>query len=205
MRAADIDFLKGLRKVCDEFGLLLMFDEVQCGVGRTGKFFAHEWAGITPDIVATAKGIGGGFPLGVCLATNKVAAAFQPGAHGTTFGGNPLAMAVGNAVLDVILADGFLDNVNKVAAYLDKRMDELLRRFPKSFESKRGIGLIRGLKCAPAVLNTELVDKLRVLGLLTVSAGDNVLRLLPPLIITNAEVDSAIDMLAAAAAEAKAA
>lgn len=205
MRAAQIEFIQGLRKVCDEFGLLLMFDEVQCGVGRTGKFFAHEWAGIAPDILATAKGIGGGFPLGVCLASDRVAAAFQPGSHGTTFGGNPLAMAVGNAVLDVLLEDGFLDRVNKVAAHLDRRLDEMLRRFPGAFEAKRGMGLMRGLKCASSVVNTDLVDKLRGLGLLTVGAGDNVLRLLPPLIVTNAEVDSAIDMLAAAAAEAKAA
>lgn len=205
MRAAQIEFIQGLRKVCDEFGLLLMFDEVQCGVGRTGKFFAHEWAGIAPDILATAKGIGGGFPLGVCLASDRVAAAFQPGSHGTTFGGNPLAMAVGNAVLDVLLEDGFLDRVNKVAAHLDRRLDEMLRRFPGAFEAKRGMGLMRGLKCASGVVNTDLVDKLRGLGLLTVGAGDNVLRLLPPLIVTNAEVDSAIDMLAAAAAEAKAA
>ncbi|WP_374371417.1 aspartate aminotransferase family protein [Dongia sp.] len=205
MRAAQIEFIQGLRKVCDEFGLLLMFDEVQCGVGRTGKFFAHEWAGVAPDILATAKGIGGGFPLGVCLASERVAAAFQPGSHGTTFGGNPLAMAIGNAVLDVLLEDGFLARVNKVAAHLDRRLDELLRRFPGAFESKRGMGLMRGLKCASGVTNTDLVDKLRGLGLLTVSAGDNVLRLLPPLIVTNAEVDSAIDMLAAAAAEAKAA
>lgn len=205
MRAADIEFLQGLRKVCDEFGLLLMFDEVQSGVGRTGKFFAHEWAGVTPDIVATAKGIGGGFPMGVCLATNKVAAAFGPGSHGTTFGGNPLAMAVGNAVLDIILADGFLDNVNKVSAHLDARIDELLRRFPDTFDGKRGKGLMRGLKCAGGVVNTEMVERLRGVGLLTVGAADNTIRLLPPLIVTNAEIDSAIDMLATVAAQAKAA
>jgi acetylornithine/N-succinyldiaminopimelate aminotransferase len=205
MRAADIEFLQGLRKVCDEFGLLLMFDEVQSGVGRTGRFFAHEWAGVTPDIVATAKGIGGGFPMGVCLASNKVAAAFGPGSHGTTFGGNPLAMAVGNAVLDVVLADGFLDNVNKVSAHLDTRIDELLRRFPGAFEAKRGKGLMRGLKCASGVVNTEMVESLRGVGLLTVGAADNTIRLLPPLIVTAAEIDSAIDMLAAVAAQAKAA
>jgi acetylornithine/N-succinyldiaminopimelate aminotransferase len=204
MRAADIEFLQGLRKVCDEFGLLLMFDEVQSGVGRTGKFFAHEWAGVTPDIVATAKGIGGGFPLGACLATNKVAAAFGPGAHGTTFGGNPLAMAIGNAVLDIVLDGGLLDHVNKVSAHLDARIDDLLRRFPGAFESKRGKGLMRGLKCASGVVNTEMVEQLRGAGLLTVGAGDNVIRLLPPLIITAAEIDSAIDMLAAIAAQAKA-
>jgi acetylornithine/N-succinyldiaminopimelate aminotransferase len=204
MRAADIEFLQGLRKVCDEFGLLLMFDEVQSGVGRTGKFFAHEWAGVTPDIVATAKGIGGGFPLGACLATAKVAAAFGPGAHGTTFGGNPLAMAIGNAVLDIVLDGGLLDHVNKVSAHLDARIDDLLRRFPGAFESKRGKGLMRGLKCASGIVNTDMVEQLRGAGLLTVGAGDNVIRLLPPLIITAAEIDSAIDMLAAVAAQAKA-
>jgi acetylornithine/N-succinyldiaminopimelate aminotransferase len=205
MRAADVEFLQGLRKVCDEFGLLLMFDEVQSGVGRTGKFLAHEWAGVTPDIAAIAKGIGGGFPLGACLATNKVAAAYGPGAHGTTFGGNPLAMAVGNAVLDIVLDGGLLDHVNKVSAHLDGRIDDLLRRFPKAFESKRGKGLMRGIKCAAGQVNTDLVEALRGVGLLTVGAGDNTIRLLPPLIITNAEIDSAIDMLAAVAAQAKAA
>lgn len=205
MRAADIDFLKGLRKVCDEFGLLLMFDEVQSGVGRTGKFLAHEWAGITPDIVSIAKGIGGGFPMGACLATNKVAAAFGPGAHGTTFGGNPLAMAVGNAVLDIVLDTDLLDHVNKVSAHLDGRIDELLTRFPKTFVLKHGKGLMRGLKCAPEVMNTDVVEALRGVGLLTVGAGDNTVRLLPPLIVANAEIDSAIDMLAAVAAQAKAA
>ncbi|MBI2253065.1 MAG: aspartate aminotransferase family protein [Proteobacteria bacterium] len=205
MRAADVEFLQGLRKVCDEFGLLLMFDEVQSGVGRTGKFLAHEWAGVTPDIAAIAKGIGGGFPLGACLATNKVAAAYGPGAHGTTFGGNPLAMAVGNAVLDVILDGNLLEHVNKVSAHLDGRIDDLLGRFPKAFESKRGKGLMRGIKCTAGIVNTDLVESLRGVGLLTVGAGDNTIRLLPPLIVTHAEIDSAIDMLAAVAAQAKAA
>jgi len=205
MRAADIAFMQGLRQVCDEFGLLLMCDEVQSGIGRTGKFFAHEWAGIAPDIIATAKGIGGGFPLGACLANNRVAAAYGPGAHGTTFGGNPLAMAVGNAVLDVVLADGFLAGVNQVAAHLERRLDEMLRRFPNTFVEKRGMGLMRGLKCGGGIVNTDMVEQLRGAGLLTVGAGDNVLRLLPPLIITPAEIDSAIDMLAAVAAQAKAA
>lgn len=205
MRAADIAFMQGLRQVCDEFGLLLMCDEVQSGIGRTGKFFAHEWAGIAPDIIATAKGIGGGFPLGACLASNRVTAAYGPGAHGTTFGGNPLAMAVGNAVLDVVLADGFLAGVNRVAAHLDRRLDEMLRRFPDTFVEKRGMGLMRGLKCGGGIVNTDMVERLRGAGLLTVGAGDNVLRLLPPLIITPAEIDSAIDMLAAVAAQAKAA
>jgi acetylornithine/N-succinyldiaminopimelate aminotransferase len=203
MRAADAQFLKDLRTVCDEFGLLLMFDEVQCGMGRTGKLFAHEWAGVTPDLMSTAKAIGGGFPLGACLATSKVAAAFGHGSHGSTFGGNPLAMAIGNAVLDVMLAPGFLDNVAKLGRHLDKRLADLLKRFPKAFTEARGLGLIRGLKCAGS--NAEVVDQARAKGLLLVSAADNVVRLLPPLIATEAELDQGIDLLAEVAAQAKAA
>ena len=203
MRAGSVEYLQGLRQVCDEYGLLLMFDEVQCGMGRTGKLFAHEWAGITPDIVATAKGIGAGFPMGACLATNRVAAAFGPGNHGTTFGGNPLAMAVGNAVLDIMLAPGFLGQVAKTGEHLTVKLDQLVRQYPAIYSERRGKGLIQGLKCQ--VTNTELVEKLRDLGLLTVGASDNVLRLLPPLIITESEIDAAVRLLAAAASETKAA
>jgi acetylornithine/N-succinyldiaminopimelate aminotransferase len=201
MKAGSIEYLRGLRQVCDEYGLLLMLDEVQCGMGRTGKLFAHEWAGITPDIVATAKGIGAGFPMGACLATNRVAAAFGPGNHGTTFGGNPLAMAVGNAVLDVMLESGFLDRVAKLGDYLGTKLDALIRQHPAIYVERRGKGLIQGLRCQ--VTNTELVEKLRHLGLLTVGAGDNVIRLLPPLIITDAEIDAAVRLLDAAATETK--
>lgn len=201
MKAGSIDYLHGLRQVCDEYGLLLMLDEVQCGMGRTGKLFAHEWAGITPDIVATAKGIGAGFPMGACLATNRVAAAFGPGNHGTTFGGNPLAMAVGNAVLDVMLEPGFLDRVAKLGDYLGTKLDALIRQHPAIYVERRGKGLIQGLRCQ--VTNTELVEKLRHLGLLTVGAGDNVIRLLPPLIITESEIDAAVRLLDAAATETK--
>ena len=203
MRAADVEFLKGLRAACDEFGLLLMFDEVQCGMGRTGKLFAHEWAGVKPDIVSTAKAIGGGFPLGACLATEKVAAAFSHGSHGTTFGGNPLAMAVGNAVLDVMLAPGFLDNVAKMGRHLDRHLNALVQQFPTVFSEARGLGLIRGLKCVGS--NSAIVDKARAGGLLILTAADNVVRLLPPLIVTEAEIDRAIGVLTEAAAEAKAA
>jgi acetylornithine/N-succinyldiaminopimelate aminotransferase len=195
--------MKDLRTVCDEFGLLLMVDEVQCGMGRTGRLFAHEWAGIAPDILSTAKALGGGFPLGACLATAKVAAAFGHGSHGTTFGGNPLAMAIGNAVLDVILAPGFLDNVAKLGRHLDRRLADLIKRFPKVFVEARGLGLMRGLKCAGS--NAEIVDQARAGGLLTVSAADNVVRLLPPLIVSEAEIDQAVDILAAVAGQAKAA
>ena len=201
MRAASIEYLKGLRAVCDEFGLLLFFDEVQCGMGRTGKLFAHEWAGVTPDIVATAKGIGGGFPLGACLATEKVAKAFGPGSHGTTFGGNPLAMAVGNAVLDIMLAPGFLDDVVARGEQLKKGAERLIAAYPKVFAELRGKGLMLGLKCVTP--NLEMVDRLRRCGLLTVGAGDNVVRLLPPLIITASEIDQALGMLETAAKETK--
>jgi acetylornithine/N-succinyldiaminopimelate aminotransferase len=202
MRAASVEYLKGLRAVCDEFGLLLFFDEVQSGMGRTGKLFAHEWAGVVPDIVATAKGIGGGFPLGACLATGKVAAAFGHGSHGTTFGGNPLAMAVGNAVLDVILAPGFLADVVKKGEGLAKGVAQLVDRHQGVFADFRGKGLMLGLKCVGS--NTEMVERVRRCGLLTVGAGDNVVRLLPPLIVTDSEIDQALDMLDRAATETKA-
>jgi acetylornithine/N-succinyldiaminopimelate aminotransferase len=203
MRAADAQFLKDLRTVCDEFGLLLVFDEVQCGMGRSGRLFAHEWAGVTPDIMTTAKAIAGGFPLGACLATGKVAAAFGHGSHGSTFGGNPLAMAIGNAVLDVMLAPGFLDNVAKLGRHLESRVADLLKRFPNFYVEGRGMGLIRGLKCAGS--NAEVVDQARAHGLLLVTAADNVVRLLPPLIVSVAEIDQAMDILAKVATQAKAA
>ena len=190
MRAASDDYLKGLRTIADEFGLLLFFDEVQCGMGRTGKLFAHEWSGVKPDIVATAKALGGGFPIGACLATAKVAAAFGPGMHGSTFGGNPLAMAVGNAVLDVMLADGFFPRVERMANLLRDRLTALGRRYPKLLGELRGCGLMIGIKCAAS--NTELMTRLRDAGLLTVTAGDNVLRLLPPLIVGETEIDEAL-------------
>jgi len=193
MRAASAEYLRGLRAVADEFGLLLFFDEVQCGMGRTGRLFAHEWAGIEPDIVATAKGLGGGFPVGACLAKEHVAAAFTAGSHGSTFGGNPLAMAVGNAVLDVLLADGFLERVDRIGRLLRDRLEELARRHPRVIEEVRGAGLMLGLKCR--VPNTEMVAALRQRGLLAVGAGDNVVRLLPPLIIDESHVGEAIGIL----------
>ena len=201
MRAGSVEYLKGLRAVCDEFGLLLVFDEVQCGFGRTGKLFAHEWAGIAPDIMTTAKGIGGGFPLGACIASGKVAAAFGHGSHGTTFGGNPLAMAVGNAVLDVMLAPGFLPEVVKKSERLAKGVAQLVDKHQDVFADFRGKGLMLGLKCVGS--NTEMVERLRRGGLLTVGAGENVVRLLPPLIVTNSEIDQALDMIDRAASESK--
>ena len=184
---------KALREICDEFGLLLFFDEVQCGMGRTGRLFAHEWAGIAPDVMATAKGIGGGFPLGACLATAKASAGMTAGTHGSTYGGNPLAMAVGNAVLDVMLAPGFLEGVERTGRLLKGRLEELARRHPKIFAEARGEGLILGLRCEPPA--GELQVALRAAGLLTVTAGENVIRIVPPLVIGEAEVAEAVAII----------
>ncbi|GAB4393784.1 MAG: aspartate aminotransferase family protein [Kiloniellaceae bacterium] len=193
IRAADLEYLKALRNVCDEYGLLLVFDEIQCGMGRTGKLFAYEWAGIAPDVMALAKGLGGGFPIGAILATEKAAAGMVPGIHGTTFGGNPLAMAVGNAVLDVMLEPDFLPHVQRTGELLRRRLEELAARFPQVLEGVRGAGLMLGLKCV--VPNTEVVAKLREEGLLTVGAAENVVRLLPPLIIEQRQVDEAVQAI----------
>lgn len=194
IKAGSDDYLQGLRDVCDEFGLLLMFDEVQCGMGRTGKLFAHEWADVKPDVVATAKGIGGGFPLGACL-TTEAAGVFRPGNHGTTYGGNPLAMAVGGAVLDVLLEDGFLDGVNAVAKTLEQGLNALVAKFPTVFVEARGKGLMQGLKLHDAIVNRDFKAELEGEGLLLAPAGDNVLRLLPPLIITDAHVAEAMTII----------
>ncbi|MHA7969634.1 acetylornithine transaminase [Rhizobium sp. CAU 1783] len=185
LRAASNEFLRALRKICDDNDLLLIFDEVQCGVGRTGKFFAHEWAGVTPDIMAVAKGIGGGFPLGACLATEEAASGMKAGTHGSTYGGNPLAMAVGNAVLDVVLADGFLDHVRDVALVFRQGLASLKDRFPDIIEEIRGEGLMIGIKAK--IPNSELLMAMRDEHLLGVPAGDNVIRLLPPLVTTAEE------------------
>jgi acetylornithine/N-succinyldiaminopimelate aminotransferase len=189
VRAADADFLRGLRQVADEFGLLLVFDEVQSGTGRSGKLYAHEWAGVTPDVMAIAKGIGGGFPMGACLATEKAAQGMTAGSHGSTFGGNPLAMAVGNAVLDVILAPGFLEKVQREAARLQERLRLVVGKHPAVYAELRGQGLLLGVKTV--VPNTEVVKRLQGAGMLAAGAGDNVVRLLPPLIIGKAEIDAA--------------
>ncbi|BBE73719.1 aspartate aminotransferase family protein [Oharaeibacter diazotrophicus] len=197
--------LRALREICDANDILLIFDEVQTGIGRTGKLFAHEWTGVTPDILASAKGLGGGFPVGACLATEAAAAAMTAGSHGTTFGGNPLAMAVGNAVLDVVLAPGFLEHVQTLGLRLKQGLAQVVDQHPTVFEGVRGEGLMLGLKCklAPA----EVAAAFRGEKLLTIAAGDNVVRLLPPLIVDEAEVREAIARIdaAAAAIEAKAA
>ena len=185
IRPATNEFMRALRTLCDEHDLLLILDEVQSGVGRTGKLFAHEWSGITPDIMAIAKGIGGGFPLGACLATDAAAYGMKAGTHGTTYGGNPLAMAVGNAVLDIILADGFLEHVRDVALVFRQGLAALKDRYPDVIEDIRGEGLMLGIKTR--IPNTELVMAMRQEHLLAVSAGDNVIRLLPPLTTTAEE------------------
>jgi acetylornithine/N-succinyldiaminopimelate aminotransferase len=174
---------------------LLIFDEVQCGMGRTGRLFAYEWTGITPDIMALAKGLGGGFPIGACLATARAASGMAPGCHGSTFGGNPLACAVGNAVLDVLLEDRFLDHVREIALRLRAQLQQLAAAYPEIILEVRGDGLLLGLRVGPP--NTEMSAKLMAAGLITVPAGENVVRLLPPLIIGGAQVDEALASLEA--------
>ena len=193
VRPAPERFLRELRAAADEFGLYLGLDEVQCGMGRTGRLFAHEWAGIRPDVVSAAKGIGGGFPLGAILAREELARHFTPGTHGTTFGGNPLAAAAGNAVLDVVLAPGFLDGVAAVGDRLRMSLERLVADHPETFDGVRGRGLMLGLHCVRS--NTAVQAALVEQGLLTVAAGENVLRLVPPLVVTEADCDEAAAIL----------
>ena len=189
--------LKGLRDLCDENGLLLIFDEVQCGVGRTGKSFAHEWAGINPDIMMVAKGIGGGFPLGAVLASEEAASGMTAGTHGSTYGGNPLGCAVGNKVLELVGDAVFLDEVTEKAAYFKAGLQDLVARHPNTFKSVRGKGLMMGLECA--VSNIDFVNAGYDALILTVPAGDNVVRFVPALTITKNEIDEAIARLSSAA------
>ena len=193
IRPAQLQFLRDLRTTCDEFGIFLGMDEVQCGMGRTGKLFAHEWAGITPDVMSIAKGIAGGFPMGAILAREQLAKALTAGTHGTTFGGNPLACAAANAVLDVVLAPGFLADVDRRARKLWFALEDLVAEFPTVFEEARGAGLILGLKCR--VPNNEVQDAFTAEGLLSVGAGENVVRLVPPLVLTDADIDAAMEMM----------
>jgi acetylornithine/N-succinyldiaminopimelate aminotransferase len=199
IRPVPAQCLRGLRELCDRHGLLLFFDEIQCGMGRTGRLFAHEWCGVTPDVMAVAKAIGGGFPLGACLATARAAAGMTAGTHGSTYGGNPLAMACGNAVLDAMLEPGFLENVQTVASHLTQRLQGLVERFPQVFAELRGQGLMLGLRCV--LPQGEVAAALRARQLLTVNAGDNVVRLLPPLIATPAHAAEACAIIEAAAVQ----
>lgn len=191
-------YLEGLRKAADEFGLLVMFDEVQTGVGRTGKLYAYEWSDMVPDIISSAKGLGGGFPVGALLANEKAAVALTAGMHGTTFGGNPLAMAAANAVLDEVLKPGFMENVLAMSQLIRDGLAAIARKYPGFIAEVRGMGLLLGMKTVPT--NVDVVARLRELGLLTVPAGDNVVRLLPPLNITKTHVDEALAAIDAAAA-----
>lgn len=190
VRVVPHTFLRALRKLCDDNGLLLIFDEIQTGVGRTGNLFAYQHTGVTPDIMTVAKALGGGFPVGACLATTEASKGMTAGTHGSTFGGNPLAMAVGNAVLDVIMADGFLDRVKHSGLIFKQRLAELKDRHASVLAEVRGEGLLIGLRMIPPV--SEMVDELRAEKMITVAAGDNVVRLLPPLIIDESEIAEAV-------------
>jgi len=185
--------LRELRKICNKKKILLILDEVQCGVGRSGKFFAFEHAKVKPDIVPIAKGIGGGFPIGAVLMTKKVASCMVPGTHGSTFGGNPLAMSIGNAVLDQIFKKGFLKNVKKISVYFHKELNKIKNDYPKLIEGVRGIGLLIGLK----LFNNQIkfIKKLEKNKLLTIKAAENVVRILPPLNVSKSEVDLAIQII----------
>ena len=191
--------LKGIRALCDETGALMMLDEVQCGVSRTGKLFAHEWAGVSPDIMMVAKGIGGGFPLGAVLATEDAASGMTAGTHGSTYGGNPLGCAVGNKVMEIVSDPAFLEDVNRKAGLLRQGLESLVARFPDVFESVRGLGLMLGIKCK--VTNVEVVKAAYDAGLLTVPAGDNVVRLLPALNIPDEDIAEALNRFEKVATE----
>jgi acetylornithine/N-succinyldiaminopimelate aminotransferase len=195
--------LKGLRDLCDEHGILLILDEVQCGMGRTGKLFAHEWAGVEPDIMMVAKGIGGGFPLGAVLATENAASGMTAGTHGSTYGGNPLACAVGCKVMDIVAQPDFLARVSRAAGQLRQGLESLVASHPDVFEAVRGSGLMLGLKCKAA--NADVLAAAYAVQLITVPAADNVIRLLPPLTITEDEIVEALRRLDLAAQQVKAA
>jgi len=193
VRVMDPGYFRALRKLADDEGILLGFDEVQTGMGRTGTLFAYEWEGVEPDVMALAKALGNGMPIGACLATEKAAVGMTPGTHGSTFGGNPLAVAAANAVLDVMLEDGFFDHVQRISGLLKQRLMGLADAHPDVLEEIRGQGLLIGMKCKGS--NMALVDALRDEGVLTVPAGDNVVRFIPPLTIDEAEVDEALAAL----------
>ncbi len=190
-------FMKALRSLCDEHGILLIMDEIQCGMGRTGRLFAHEWSGITPDIMAVAKGIGGGFPLGACLATERAASGMVAGTHGSTYGGNPLACAVGSTVMDIVADKAFLAEVNRKSGLLRQKLEGLVAAHPDVFTDVRGMGLMIGLVCK--VTNTDVVKAGYAEHVLTVPGGQNVIRILPALTITDEEIAEAVSRLDRAA------
>jgi acetylornithine/N-succinyldiaminopimelate aminotransferase len=200
VRAASNDFLRGLRRLADEHGLLLIFDEVQCGNGRTGELYCYQWSDVAPDILATAKGLGAGFPVAACMATEEVSRGFEVGSHGTTFGGNPLAMAIGNAVMEILQRPSFLAQVRDVSAYLRAGLIAMAKTHSQVLgEELRGKGMMIGV---PAILpNTQVVDALRSEGLLAVTARDNMVRMLPPLILTQMQADEALAVIGTACAK----
>ncbi len=195
IREIEDQFLLELRRIADEQDILLIFDEVQSGIGRTGKLFAYEWSGAKPDIMTLAKGLGGGFPIGACLSTSRAASGMTFGTHGSTFGGNPLACAVGNGVLDVLLEDGFFERMNDAASILRRELERLATAYPALILEVRGKGLLLGLRLSDDHINAEVVSKLIEQGLLTIPAGDNVVRLIPPLIIGRTEIEEAVATL----------
>ena len=195
VRVTPPEFLRQLRALCDERGLLLFFDQVQCGVGRTGKFCSHEWAGVKPDIITFAKGLGGGFPIGVILSTKQAATGMTPGSHGTTFGGSPMACAIANAVLDVMLADGFLQNVQNCGNILRDEILRLAKIYPNIVIEPRGRGLLAGFQLNAKIVNSDFVPKLRAHGLLCTVAGDNAIRLVPPLVVTPQHIAEAVQII----------
>jgi acetylornithine/N-succinyldiaminopimelate aminotransferase len=199
IRPASHEFLSGLRAACDEYDLMLVYDEVQCGVARTGELYAYQHYGVEPDIMATAKGIGGGFPMGACLASEKAAAGMVIGTHGSTFGGNPLAMAAGQAVFDIVANEEFLANVREKGERLRSALEQMIPNHDHLFDSVRGVGLMLGVRMKTD--SRAFVNYLRTRGLLTVAAGDNVMRVLPPLIIEEEHIREFVDALSAAAAE----
>jgi acetylornithine/N-succinyldiaminopimelate aminotransferase len=199
IRPASADFIKGLRQICDDKDLMLVFDEVQCGVARTGTLYAYEQYGVEPDILASAKGIGGGFPLGACLATEKAASGMVIGTHGSTYGGNPLAMAAGQAVLDVVADETFLADVRSKGERLRAALEQMIPNHDQLFDSVRGLGLMLGVKMKTD--SRAFVTYLRERGILTVAAGDNVVRVLPPLIVEESHIREFVDGLSAAAAD----
>ena len=205
IKPATVEYMKSLRQIADEYGLLLFFDEIQCGMGRTGTLFAHEWAGVTPDVMCVAKAIGGGFPLGACLATEEAASGMVAGTHGSTYGGNPLAMAVGLAAVDLIAQPEFLESVQQQGQALHTALEGVIARHPSVYAELRGVGMMLGLRCVDGIVNLDLVNALRHHGLLSVGAAENVIRLLPPLIIGAKEIAEAVAILDIVGAELSAA